>query len=469
MIDPVIAATVAAYALAIVVVGAGAMRREQGSVAFLLADRTLGTGFVFASLFSTFLGTGIVFTFGAFGYQYGVGALALPAAAVVGFLPLAWVAPRIKALSDHRDAVTLPELMAGTWRTRTRVLAALMTGGLFAGALGANVLAAGTLLEAVAGVPVRIGVIAFGVIVVGYTALGGFRGSVRTDSIQAVLIVGSILVVLPAFVVLGPGADVVDSVPASHVDPSAIPTPIVLVYLLLGPFTFFGSQDIQQRIFAARDGHSARRGLLLFAISLAVVGAVTVGLGIVARAAVPGVSPDQALLALTDDMTAPWLLGTALLGLLALVNSDADSQLLTVTSTLTHDLRPHLGSVPFVDRDPWTGERAWIDRITVAGVGGVAVGLAAIRPDVVALLAGLGSLFAILGVVTVLTLFWDGTTDRGAFAGLAGGITLSAVTVVATGSVQPAPVVGGVVTAVVCLVGSVIDGQRAGIDTGSIQ
>jgi len=122
--------------------GVGFLGHQDRSESFLLADRTLGTLELFASTFSTFYGTGIVFTFAAFAYLHGVGAFALPLAAVAGFLPLALVAPRIKALSDQRRAITLPGLMADFWTERTRTLAALVTGGLFAAALVVDALAA---------------------------------------------------------------------------------------------------------------------------------------------------------------------------------------------------------------------------------------------------------------------------------------------------------------------------------------
>lgn len=100
------------YGVAVLAAGTTLLWRQGSSESFLLADRSLGTVRVFASTFSTFYGTGIVLTFAAFGYRYGVGALSLPVAAVVGFLPLALAAPRIKGSSDRREAVTLPGLMA---------------------------------------------------------------------------------------------------------------------------------------------------------------------------------------------------------------------------------------------------------------------------------------------------------------------------------------------------------------------
>lgn len=78
-------------------------------------------------------------------------------------------------------------------------------------------------------------------------------------------------------------------------------------------------------------------------------------------------------------------------------------------------------------------------------------------PDFVALLGGLGTLFAILGAVVIATMYWDSTTDRGAFVGIAIGWLSSTVFVVSTGTVQVGPVVGLVSTLAAVVLVSLLD------------
>ena len=79
-IDSVI---IVGYVLLMVTVGSYFARRQGTSETFFLADRTLGPFHVFGTTFSTFFGTGLVFTLSSFGYRYGVGAFVLPGAAVI--------------------------------------------------------------------------------------------------------------------------------------------------------------------------------------------------------------------------------------------------------------------------------------------------------------------------------------------------------------------------------------------------
>lgn len=440
VIDSVV---IVGYALLMVTVGSYFVRRQESSETFFLADRTLGPFQVFGTTFSTFFGTGLVFTLASFGYRYGVGAFVLPGAAVIGFLLLARAAPQIKKMSDRQGAVTLPALLGQHWSTRTRALAAVITVGLFTATLAANFLAVGTVLNALVGLPLDVGIVAFGVPVITYTALGGFQGIVWTDILQTVVILGSVVVALPVFVISAQGPALVDSLPASHLDPSSLPVQILVAYLLVGVFAFFGSQDLFQRIYAARDGEEARRGLLLFTGALVLMGITAVGLGIAARAVVPDSTAGTALVSLTGTVVPAGLVSLVLLGFLALANSDADSQLLTSTSNVTHDLVSALG----VELPP--ERQVWLDRAALIGIGTSALLVAVAAPTLTALFNAVGSWFAMLGFVIFAALFWQRTTGTAAFAGLAVGFVLPIVFVLTTGNLQAATVVGFVPTVVI--------------------
>lgn len=437
------------YATLVLCTGVYFSRRQGDATGFYLGGRRLSTVRVFGSTFSTFLGTGLVFTLGALGYRFGVGAFVLPGVAVAGFLLFAMAAPRFKELSGETDAITLPAVLERYWSARTRALAALVTASLFAGTLAASLLVVGDLVDVFLGVPPPVGIAGFAVLVVGYTVAGGFRAVVWTDMAQMVLILLAIVLLLPLLVIRA-GSVSLGELPASHLDPFALPVPVLVAYLFIGVFAFFGSQDLFQRVFAADDARTARRGLLGFAGALAVVGTVAVGLGIVASARLPAVAPDRALLALAESVTPAGLVGVVLVGWLAFANSDADSQLLTVASTVTEDGFESLGVAPARVGDVTAG------RLTVAGIGAVAAGVALLAPGLTALFGMLGSWFAILGLVVVATVYWDRTTDIAAFSALAAGFAVPIGFVLATGNFQAAPVVGVVVAGVVVGVGSLL-------------
>jgi Na+/proline symporter len=447
------------YGLVILCAGAAAFRRQDRRQTFFLGEQSLGTLEFLGTTFPTFFGTGLVFTLASFGYQYGIGAMLLPGAAALGFVLFARAAPRIKRVSDREDAVTLPALFDGVWSMKTRAVAALVTVSLFAGTLAANFLVVGELLRSLYGVPTTVGIGGFAGVVLAYTALGGFRGAVRTDIVQTGVIVGSLVVILPAFVFLEGGATVFGSVPASHLDPLSLPVPVLVVYLLIGVFAYFGSQDLFQRIYATSGEHVARRGVVSFTVVVLVTSAVAVGLGISARALFPGIRADRALVVLTRELVPAGFSGVAVLGFLALANAGADAELLTITSNVTEDFLPHINAR--FDR-----EVVPIERLVVGIVGLAAVVVAVVAPTLTALLTGLGSWFAILGFVVVATLYWDPMTDVAAFTGLVVGFLAPVGFIIVTGNVQAATLVGLVPTVLVVVVVSVLTRSTSGTDSG---
>ena len=439
MLDQVI---IGGYSLLLLLIGLYFARQQDSSETFFLAERSLGTFKVFGTTFSTFLGTGLIFTLAAFGYQHGIGAFLLVGAAFIGFVLFALAAPRIKEMSRQEEAITLPGLLRKQWTRKTMALASLVTIIIFATTLASNLLVVGDILQAILGVSLRASVVVFGLLIILSTLFGGFRSVVWTDLLQMAIIVVTLVLLLPGLFLLTEGTSVFDALPAGHANLLGLPPMILVVYLLIGVFSFFGSQDLYQRIYAARRPQDARRAMLLFASVLAVMSAVAVTLGIFARALIPAAAGDRAIVALIDALATPGLVGLILIGILALANSDADSQLLTVTSNVTQDIPDYF------DVEIARENQVWIDRAVVLGIGSLALLVALMAPGLAELLSALASWFAILGLAVVATLFWDRVTDTAAFAGILIGFLAPIVFVTVTGNWQAAPLIGLVPAAI---------------------
>lgn len=452
MPDAISTTGIVGYAIVLATIGIASFQRGEHRPSFFIGERSLGPFQFVGTMFSTFFGTGLVFTLASFGYLHGVGALVLPGAAVLGFVFFARAAPFLKETSDRESVVTLPGLFRSQWRLRTRTMAALVTLSLFAGTLSVSFLVVGDILQAIYDIPRPVGIGSFAALIIAYTSIGGFRGVVRTDILQMFVILGT-AVLLPSLVVLQEGTSLIESVPPSHLNPLALPVQLLIIYLLIGVFAFFGSQDLYQRVYAARDGQTARRGVHYFAVLLFIVGVLAVGLGIMSRALVPNIPADRALVILADEVIPTQYAGLIILGFIALANSDADSQLLTITSNLSEDLLPLLDS-GFAERDS-----VWIDRIIVVSIGLIAVLVTLVSPSLTALFGSLGSWFAILGFVVIATIYWDRMTDLAAFLGLGIGFLAPIVFIMLTGNFQAATLVGLVPTAFIVVMVSVLMGE----------
>lgn len=113
MVDAVSTTLIVGYAVVLATIGIVSFQRGERSPTFYLGDRLLGPFQFVGTMFSTFFGTGLVFTLASFGYLHGVGALVLPGAAVLGFVFFARASPSLKEASDRESAVTLPAMFRG--------------------------------------------------------------------------------------------------------------------------------------------------------------------------------------------------------------------------------------------------------------------------------------------------------------------------------------------------------------------
>jgi Na+/proline symporter len=354
-------------------------RGRVGSVEdFLSARNTAGPGATTATLIASVMGVWILLSPAEAGAAFG-GVAAVAGYAVGEALPMlayAELGPRIRALVPEGHSLTEYAL-------------ARYGPAMYALVLGVSVLYMFVFLAAeftgiaqtlalVAGVPRWQTAALVGGFVLLYTAYGGLRASIFTDAVQTV-VVSPLLVVcgVGALVALGGPGPVVDRVAAA--DPSLL-NPGFLTGLRFGlwvSIAIVGAELINQtwwqRIYAARDPATLRRGFRIAAVVNAALVAVAGLFGVVARGYVDlGVGgggeyrASVAFFVLLVEAFPEWIvLGVVLVALL-LVMSSADSLVNALASVVTVDL-PRLLSDPD-DRTLVFGARALTVVVAVAAV-----------------------------------------------------------------------------------------------------
>lgn len=118
-------------------------------------------------------------------------------------------------------------------------------------------------------VPRWLAVVIGGVIVAGYSALGGMWSITLTDMVQFVVkSIGVVLLLLPVAVVKAGGfVEMADKLPTGYLSPTSIGGQTIFTYGLIYTFGMLIGQDIWQRVFTARRprrlaGRYRRRCLL---------------------------------------------------------------------------------------------------------------------------------------------------------------------------------------------------------------
>lgn len=220
--------------------------------------------------------------------------------------------------------------------------------------VGLQFLAGGTIFESVFGVNTTIGLIIIRVLIIMYALAGGFLSVVWTDTIQALLMVFT-LVVLPEIllvqVLMDPSLSIMGSLESSgdgRVSWLGGATGGAAFALLRANLSWFlaclgGYPHLTQQLMAVRSEEDRRTVIIVSTVWGVLTAIGTVLLGFLARS-IHGVP--EAIQA-NSGMVLPYMVleytpgllgGILLAGALAAMMSTADSQLVVASSAVAHDI-----------------------------------------------------------------------------------------------------------------------------------
>jgi sodium/proline symporter len=269
------------------------------------------------------------------------------------------------------------------------------------------------------------------VVIISYTALGGFMAVSWTDFFQGIIMFFAIITV-PLLAIQATGGFAESTAAMRQVDTGFLDifttgsgeplTRIGIFSMMAWGIGYFGQPHILTRFMAVRSpseiGPARRIAMTWVLVSL--VCAVFVGLAgrIYLPEMLSSTDAEKIFMIMVDQLTHPIVGGILLAAVLAAIMSTADSQLLVTSSALTEDLYRVI-----IRPDASDKELVWVSRGTVIGVAGIAC-IIALKPDSSVLdlvsyaWAGFGATF---GPLVLMSLYWKRMTRNGAIAGIIGG------------------------------------------------
>ncbi len=443
-----VAAVLALYVAALLLIAWRAQRRTHGGEDFHLAGRSLGPWA--AGISSTASSESGWVTLGAVGmtYVHGISGLWYAPGCLLGYLAnLYVVAPRLRQLSLKQRSLTLADVLSRRWgdpRHVVRLTAVAIVVASMMTYVAAQMTAAGKAIQSTLGIgalslaglelsPYALGVLVGALVITAVTALGGFRSVAWTDLFQGLLMAAA-LIALPLYAVasLGGFGTLWSGLAAANPHFLSATGGMVgsaLLGFIVGELGiglgYPGMPHVVTRYMAARSEEDLRRMRLIGMLwGVAVFyGAGLVGLA--ARVMAPALpDPEQGLMVVAMRLLPPALAGLMLAAVISAILSTVSSQLLVAASSVSYDVVEGV-----LARHPDEQRSLRLGRLTVAGVGvlGLALALAETRMVfwfVLFAWSVLGASFAPL----VLLAISGGAMNR--FGALAGMLTGAGVSVV---------------------------------------
>ncbi len=407
-----------------------ARSRVQNANDFFLGGRKLGPWVAALSASASSSSAWTLLGVSGAAYNLGLAAVWLFPGCVGGFA-VNWylVAPRLRRLSHETGALTTTDLLAGPRdqpgaRTLARVASVIILVSLLT-YVASQFQGAGKTFVEVFGLSMSSAVLLGAGVIVVYTLLGGFWAVSITDSLQG-LVMATSAVVLPAAVWFHVGGVAGIERGVAHVEGfwdlsrgASLPVSVGFVLGFLGiGLGYPGQPHVVNRFMALESEDAARKGRQIAMVWAVILYAGMLILGWSSRALLP-VLPDQEVvfIAATRVVFPPVLAGVMIAAVLSAIMSTADSQLLVVASSVSHDLRGGSPSHHSLARSRWV-----VLALSCAAVAAALGGDPSIFDRVLFAWNAMGAAFGPLLLVTI----WRGRPPwPWALAAMAAGFTLA--------------------------------------------
>jgi sodium/proline symporter len=427
--------TFVAYLILILFLGIKAYRQTHSLDDYILGGRKLGSVVTALSVGASDMSGWLLLGLPGAIYLSGISEVWIGIGLVLGaYCNWLFVSKRLRIYSQHaNNSLTLPDYFENRFNDTTRILrlvSAFVILLFFTFYTASGLVGGAILFENSFGMQYSTALISGGLIIVGYTFIGGFLAVAWTDAVQAVLMFLALLVAPTVVILTSGGTDVVwQQMQAANPQSTELfsnMTLIGFISLIAWGLGYVGQPHILARFMAVENPQKlvAARRIAMVWMVLVLFGSVATGLaGIAYFADNPLDNPETVFIALSQQLFNPWVAGIITAAILSAIMSTVDSQLLVSSSVISEDFYR-----VFVRPQASQKELLMVSRGAVIAIALLAMVIASNRESRVLDLvsyawAGFGAAF---GPVIVFSLFWRSMTAASAIAGM----IVGAVTVV---------------------------------------
>ena len=251
------------YMIAMLSVGFYFLKRNKSQEDYYVGGRKLSSLHIGLSVVATDVGGGFSIGLGGLGFLIGLSGSWMLFTGLIG----AWISavvliPRIYPLSREFNFLSFPEVLNHYYDGRVALIAGIISLIGYIGFTSSQILAGAKLASATfPSVTIVDAVLFMGVIVIGYTVLGGLKAVIYTDTIQwIILMVGLILIGIPlGYIKVGGWDAIVKYLPENFLSLTNISFVQFINWLITIVPIWFVGMTLYQRIYASKDEKTAKK------------------------------------------------------------------------------------------------------------------------------------------------------------------------------------------------------------------
>lgn len=434
-------AVLAIYISILFLIGIFASRRIKGMSDYYVGGKKMGFWAVAFSARATGESGWLLIGLTGMGAMAGYSAYWVVIGELLGvFLSWQFMAKRFKRRTDDYQAITIPDYLQSHFKSTTntlRIIAASVLVVFVVIYVASQMDVTGIAFESMLGIDYRLGaLIGFGIVLV-YMFFGGFVAAVWSDLFQGILMLSG-LVLLPIVVwfSMDHGAGITAGLNA--IDPTLtqimgrsedvwmnVSTLIGFSMIGLG---FLGSPQVYVRFMSIKSETEIDKGKVVALLFTFLTDAAAVTVGILTRIyftsagqdseAILGNGGEDVLSMITHEFLPTILVALFIAIVLSAIMSTIDSLLIMASSAVTRDFYQKIFRPDVKDEDLGNISRAVTIGMAMAALG-IAIMLYNFYPDrqiFWIMIFGWSGIAATFCPVIILSLFWEGYSEKGAIA-----------------------------------------------------
>jgi len=316
---------------------------------YYVGGRNLSPWHVGVSVVATDVGGGFSIGLGGLGFMMGLSGTWLLFTGLIGaWLSAVLIIPRLKKLDKIHSFMTFPDFLRLKYNGKVALIAAIVTGIGYLGFTGGQILAGAKLASGTlfSDLPFNLdpkyfSLVIIAVIILLYTALGGLKAVIYTDTVQwIVLLIGLIFVAVPMTLIdLGGISGVFEKLPSefARLDNVSV-IQIINWFVTIIPIWFI-AMTLYQRMYACKDVKDTKKAWYIAGIFEYPIMAFTgVFLGMAARIYFPESDPEMGLPRLIKEVLPIGLQGLIIAAYFSAIMSTADSCLIASSGNFLSDI-----------------------------------------------------------------------------------------------------------------------------------